>query len=218
MTPIEVHGVVTGKWRENCYVVSNGDGRALVIDPGDETDKIATYVDEHRLRPVAILVTHAHYDHVSALPGLVERYSVPWYVHSSEQYTLRHANLMRKVFEASEPLTLPEPDGYLDQVDPPTEIGELWPSIIETPGHSRGGVSFMIGDALFPGDTLFKRGVGRVDLPGGDREQLKESLLLLTRLAPSLMVYPGHGGSAALEEILGGNLDLRDLLDERQTD
>jgi hydroxyacylglutathione hydrolase len=216
MTSTLVHGIVNGKWRENCYIVSGPDGSALVIDPGVESDRIAEYLDDHRLSPSAILVTHAHHDHVGALPALIERYSVPWYIHSNEQHTLKHMNLLRKFFDAAQPLKLPEPDGYVDELGSPLTIEGFHPEFVETPGHTRGGVSFIIGDALFPGDTLFRRGVGRVDLPGGDPHVLGQSLFRLSRLAPTMVVYPGHGNSTTLADVLSNNLDLRKMLDERQ--
>ena len=216
MTSPQVHVILNGRWKENCYVISDSDREALLIDPGDEPERIADFLDSQHLAPLAILVTHGHHDHTDALPALTRRYSVPWYIHSREQYTLRHRNLLRKMFDAAEPIDLPLPDGFLDQMGSPLSIGSFDLEVIDTPGHTRGGVSFVIGDCLFSGDTLFRKSIGRVDLPGGDRRVLGNSLRALSLLAPDLTVFPGHGDSDKLAKILNDNCELWTILDENQ--
>jgi hydroxyacylglutathione hydrolase len=214
MSSHHVHRVVNGKWKQNCYVISAANNEALMIDPGDEAERIADYVDEKGLTLLAILVTHGHHDHTGAIPYLKERFGVPWFVHSLEKSTLKQANLIRKVFDSSEPIVLPEPDGYFDEMDSPLDLGVFSIDVHETPGHTVGSVSFLLDDLLFTGDTLFKRAIGRVDLPGGDKQAIRASLSHMIGLNHAFMVHPGHGSSAALGSVIEINDQLRVILNE----
>jgi hydroxyacylglutathione hydrolase len=214
MSSHHVHRIVNGKWKQNCYVISAPNNEALVIDPGDEADRIADYLDQQGLSLLAILVTHGHYDHTGAIPGMKERLGVPWFIHSSEKSTLKQANLIRKVFDSSEPIVLPEPDGYFDQMDSPLNFGAFNIDVHETPGHTVGGVSFLLDDLLFTGDTLFKRAIGRVDLPGGDKQAIRASLSHLSGLNHEFIVHPGHGSSAVLGTVIEINDQLRAIINE----
>ena len=94
----EVCAVVTGSWQENCYVVSDAAGNAVIIDPGDDAGAITSLIQENRLRPFAILATHAHHDHVGAAALLKHRYDIPFYLHSADQKLLKRMNFYRRLF------------------------------------------------------------------------------------------------------------------------
>lgn len=208
---IEVRKIVTGRWNENCYVLANGTGVCLLVDPGDDAAEIQRVIESACWKVLAILNTHGHYDHVSAVAALKDRFDVPFYLHSKDRKLLRSVNLYRKMFGDEGLVAVPEVDHSLDDLGTPLQIGDFTIEIIPTPGHSPGGVCFLVGHRLFTGDTLFKGGVGRVDLPGGDLDVLRDSLGVLARLDPNTVVYPGHGDQTTIAEELEHNAVLREV-------
>ncbi|MDR3310006.1 MAG: MBL fold metallo-hydrolase [Oscillospiraceae bacterium] len=179
-----------GHLETNCYVVADEITlECAIIDPGAEATTILNYIEERRLAPRAIFITHAHFDHIMALPALDEELRVPVYVHPKELAgeTSRSEAKLSAAFDLRE-----YKDG--DTVD----VGGLSFGVIETPGHTPGGVTLLCGDALFTGDTLFKDSCGRTDL-GGDMDVLLASLRKLAALPGDFEVYPGHAEATTLE-------------------
>jgi glyoxylase-like metal-dependent hydrolase (beta-lactamase superfamily II) len=203
--------VVTGSWQENCYVVSDAAGNAVIVDPGDDASAITSLIADDRLRPLAILATHAHHDHVGAAAPLQQSYGIPLYLHSADQKLLKRMNFYRRLFEKADPVEIAEVDVLLDEIRE-LELGEFRIRVLETPGHTPGSVCFAFDDTLFCGDVLLKEKVGRVDLPGGERETLAESLRVLAKLPPQTSLFPGHGEMTTLSTELASNEQLRDLL------
>lgn len=197
--PLLIKRFVTGKWRENCYVLSDSKGDAVVVDPGGNAEAIIRYAAASKLRVRAIVNTHAHYDHVGAVAAIRHRFKTPFYLHTADKKLLRSANLYRKVFDGTAPIDIPEVDAALEKVKT-LVCGSLKFRVISTPGHTPGSVCLLAQGNLFTGDLLFKGKVGRTDLPGGDKKALKASLKRLSRLPPDTMVYPGHGGSTTLSK------------------
>ena len=204
---VKVWAVVTGNWKENCYVVHDAEGDAVVIDPGGEAEAIIGYIQNNKLKAQSILNTHGHYDHVAAVKELQTRLEVPFYLHSKDLRLLKSANLYRKLFDVYEPIAVPEVDRFTDQVGSPIHLGGLSVEVIASPGHTKGSVCFLIEDNLFSGDTLFRGAIGRVDLPGGDRSDLDGSLRILGQLPPATKVYPGHGEPTAIQQELRTNVE-----------
>ena len=216
MTGQVVQKITNGRWRQNCYVVRGASGNALIIDPGGDSERIIEYIEDNALKPRAILNTHAHYDHIGAVAAVKSEFSVPFYLHSGEMANLKHANLYRKLFDDDVPITVPEVDCYLDQVETLESIEGLPIRVLFTPGHTRGGVSFQIEDCLFTGDTLFKGSIGRTDLPGGNSVFLSESLRELGLIPPGTVIYPGHGTATTMADELQNNSELRKAIDANQ--
>ena len=179
-----------GYLRANCYIVSDDEaGLCAVIDPGGEPEKILGYLREHALKCGAILLTHAHDDHVGGVYGLKEATSAPVYLHAADiGLTVRRTG--RCFREPDDLRTYAEGDEL--------EIGSLRFRIIETPGHTPGGVTIACGRALFTGDTLFKGSTGRADL-GGDFAAELRSLRKLALLPGDYEVYPGHADATTLQ-------------------
>lgn len=203
---LTIHRVVTGRWRENCYVAHDDAGEAFVVDPGADAATIDTCITELGLRVRAILLTHGHFDHIGAVAALRERHRVPCLLHEHDHKLVRRANLYRAIFDSDDPIEVPSVDPLPADWDPFT-IAELPIEAIHTPGHTPGGVCFRIGDDLFSGDTFHQGQVGRVDLPGGDAQQLANSLAQLRTLAPEIRVHPGHGAATTIgAEAEGGAL------------
>lgn len=203
---LTIHKIATGRWRENCYVVHGASDQAAIIDPGADCDEIEACIAEVGLEVKLILLTHGHFDHIGAVAALRRRHGVPCLLHLDDHKLVRRANLYRLLFESDEPIEVPAVD--------PLSVGEASFTIagmkveaIHTPGHTPGSVCFLIGDDLFSGDTFHRGRCGRVDLPGGDAEELARSLERLRGLAPDIRVHPGHGDETTVGvEVDGGAL------------
>ena len=193
-----VQSIVTGPFRENTYIVSDQvSSQCVLIDPGDEDQKIIHILEENNLQPIAILNTHAHLDHIGAVTEIKERYTVPFYLHIAEKPVLESYQISTKMFGLQEKDT-PSVDKWIKSGGP-LKIGPFLFSIIETPGHTPGGCSYVIEDCVFVGDTLFQGSIGRTDLPGGDWPTLENSLVkLMTSLNLDITVYSGHGPVTSL--------------------
>ena len=217
-TALCVNRVVTGPWRENCWVLAGTADEALVIDPGDEAGKIVALLAAKHLRPLAVLVTHGHHDHVGAAAELCARFDVPFLMHPAEKRTLASANFFRVTFDKRSPIELPTLERWLPAEEADIEIGSLRVHVVPTPGHTPGGVSFIFNapngepDLVFCGDTLVGGNVGRADLPGGCRETLTASLRRLAKFDPSSLLFPGHGDATDLATELETNKSFREAL------
>ncbi len=206
----EILRLVTGPWKENCYLIFGRSREAIVIDPGDDFPAIAELIDRERLQVLAVLNTHAHYDHLGAVQDVKERYSVPFYLHSADNRLLKAANFYRQMFLGTHAIRIPEVDQDLAAATALT-FGEIRVETLHTPGHTPGGVCFWInGEILITGDTVLARSIGRTDLPGGNRTQLLGSVdALFARFPAQTIIYPGHGEAASIGTVREENLDLR---------
>lgn len=187
-----IHKIVLGPYQENCYVIVHEASReALVIDPGDEAQALIETFQREDIRPVRILLTHGHVDHVGAVDALRNAFAVP--VHLSEvdmEYVRRGAPAFG---------TMEEPDAWLTEGEEIEFHGETL-RVMNTPGHSKGSVSFLMGAHLFSGDVLFQGSIGRTDLPGGDYDELIDTIRSrFLILDPKIRVYPGHGPETILD-------------------
>ena len=180
-----------GQLETNCYIVTDEDTLSCaVIDPGDESNTILDYIEEHGLHCRAIFITHGHYDHTMAARAVAEQTGAPIYMHRLDAAaTLENA-----------PYRFSPPEGtrFYAEGDE-IAVGNLRFRVLETPGHSPGGVTLLCENALFTGDTLFRGDCGRADLPGGDLAVLMASLRKLYALPGDWEVYPGHMDSTTLD-------------------
>ena len=197
---IQIEQIRTGVIQENCYLVYNEEA-LLIIDPGAEAAKLIQEITRLGKKPAAILLTHTHYDHIGAVEELRHHYQIPVYVSPLEQAWLsnpilnlsglgRHddiANIIVQPVEHEFKLT-----DY--------EIGGMKFSVVPTPGHSIGSVSFVFDDFVVVGDALFKGSIGRTDLHTGDMQQLLHSITTyLFTLPEEFPVYPGHGDATTIQ-------------------
>lgn len=195
---IHIEHFTFNAFQTRCCVVRDEDGSCAFVDPGcsspDEIAKITDMVSGQGLKPVCIMLTHAHFDHIYGVSALAARYGIPVYAHKEEMFTIETTN--PHVCSAYG-LPLPElftfvPVSGSDTID----VGNLHFEVIETPGHSRGGLCFYerTEGVLFSGDTLFAGAIGRTDHPGGDYDVLMRSIFeKLLMLDGSVTVIPGHG-------------------------
>lgn len=178
-----------GHMEANCYIVTDeATLECAVIDPGDETNTIMDYIEEHRLKPKAILLTHGHYDHTGAAESVSEETGAPIWMNKAD-YT--EDSGARYKYAAPEGVKFLS-DGNI------IEVGSLRFRVLETPGHSPGSVTYMCEDVLFTGDTLFRGSCGRCDLEDGDMSKMLMSLKRLYELPQDYEVYPGHAGASTL--------------------
>lgn len=186
----------------NCYLVWDDDGEAFVVDPGGKADEVADFIGEQKLRLNWIILTHGHGDHIGGVAGLRGICKNGVAVHEKDAEYLLSA---RKNFSSysGEPVELAAADRLLRDGDE-LKVGKMDIKVIHTPGHTLGGISLLVSEngakALFSGDTLFARSIGRTDLPGGDEDTLMQSLKKLEPLPDDLGVYPGHGPATVLGE------------------
>lgn len=182
-----VERVVVGPLATNSYLTCERD-ECVLVDPGDEGETLLRRLNRRAL--AAVVATHLHFDHVSAVVDVVEATGAPFYAHSADWRLYRELNAMALDwgFEIPE-LPTPKPPGER----------LWWLEVLHTPGHTPGSIS-LVGDGyVLTGDTLFHMSVGRTDLPHGDWSQLMQSLCTLLRLPPHYVVYPGHGPHSYIE-------------------
>lgn len=182
----------------NCYIVASEETKkAIVVDPGDEAETILGKVEELGLQVDLIVNTHAHFDHTMALAKVKAATGARFAIHPLEVPGLsRKPGGFADWFGPMDPL--PEPDFTLDDGDKASVDG-LELTVIHTPGHSPGGICLLGDGFVLTGDTLFMLSVGRADVPGGNWDQLLESIRTRLFVLPDeTMVYPGHGGRSKI--------------------
>lgn len=199
MAAYKVEGYQVGQIMTNCYLVSNEETKELVIiDPGDQADLLARKIDESGAKPMAILLTHGHFDHVLAVNELAEQYQIPVYAHENEKKQLhstaveffphlgRSGEIRVDHFISGEPLL---------------KLAGFEIKVFMTPGHTQGGVCYYFEKEglLFSGDTLFFGSIGRTDFPGGSYKDLIQSVeTKLFPLPEDVIVYPGHNNATSI--------------------
>lgn len=202
--------IPVGMLEANCYLLGcSVTRRAILIDPGAEPERILDQVRSSALDVTAIVHTHGHFDHIGATEAVLAGLPapVPVMAHPADMYLYTpESRAWGKQFGYPPPEQPVTASAVLSDASI-IEVGALRIEVIETPGHTPGSVSLRCGDyLLISGDTLFRRGIGRTDLPGGDEEAIYESIV--TRLYPlpeSLAVYPGHGAETTIGEERRGN-------------
>ena len=183
----------------NLYVVSE-NGRGFIVDAVLASDDVCQYIKENNIKIDFILQTHTHYDHVLGLKYYKDLYNVDVYAASEAREIANDPNY-NLAFDYPD-LVVPI-DKYLDDNE---LISDFDIRVLKTPGHSLDSTSYLIGDILFSGDTLFNLSIGRTDLPGGNYGQIISSIMeKLAKLAKDTKVYPGHGNSTTIGYELKNN-------------
>lgn len=198
-----IEGFPAGVFATNCYVVATAPGsECLVIDPGqDSAPALGETLAAHRLKPVAVLATHGHLDHIWSVRPVCGAHGVPAYIHPADRALLSDpaAGLppLGGGWELMAGLTFTEPDDVVELADGMTlRLAGLEIIVNHAPGHTPGSVAFRLaaGHTMFSGDLLFARSIGRTDLPGGDHPAMLASLARVCLTLPDeTIVLPGHG-------------------------
>jgi glyoxylase-like metal-dependent hydrolase (beta-lactamase superfamily II) len=185
---------------ENCFLIRRRDtSSAVVIDPGLQANRVRAAIDEEALSVERILVTHGHIDHVAGLPAIHEETGAPIAMHPDDVEILDWAYFAQLPFlpKGFQRFEIDQPLAHGTSVD----FADLTIQVLHTPGHTEGSVCFLFGLDCFAGDTLFLRGIGRTDLPGGNMGKIVFSIRnVLYALPPKTVIYPGHGPKTTIEE------------------
>lgn len=202
---LTVQRIPVGMGQANCYIISN-EKEALIIDPGAEAGTIQKAIDGLAVTPVAILLTHTHYDHIGAVDETRKIFDVPVYVAAEEDSWLGDPskNLSQMI---GMPFIVDAAD-HLFNPDETLEIGDFTFKVLATPGHSPGGVSFVFDEDKFviSGDALFAGGIGRSDFPGSNGRQLLNGIReQLFTLPGDYKVYSGHGPETTIQHEIDTN-------------
>jgi glyoxylase-like metal-dependent hydrolase (beta-lactamase superfamily II) len=197
---LKVEMLTVGPVAENCFLVRReGSDRVLIVDPGEEPERILAKLEEIGGKAEAILITHCHFDHIGAVSPVAAATGAPVYCPEVEAPVL--ANIMAFVpWDGFGPYESYEADKTVAGGET-LELAGLEVAVIFTPGHSPGHVTYSVRgeDAIFSGDVIFQGSVGRVDLPGGDGPTLIESIRALVDSHPAeTTIYPGHMGTTTL--------------------
>ncbi|WP_404458582.1 MBL fold metallo-hydrolase [Sutcliffiella horikoshii] len=196
-----------GPLQTNAYLLINERKECLIFDPGSEGQAFNSYLEENALKPLAILLTHAHFDHIGAVDAVRKHWDVPVYVHKKEKNWLGDPSLNGSQFFQLGPITA-NPADHLIQSEDKLVISNFELEVLFTPGHSPGSVSFYheASKVVFAGDALFAGSIGRTDLPGGNHDQLIQSIhnKLLT-LPEETTVLSGHGMTTTIEKEMDSN-------------
>lgn len=210
---MKVLSISVGAMDVNCYIVYGDESiECAIVDPGDDADKILDLIERTNLRPKYILLTHGHFDHIGAVKEIKEKTGAQIAIHpeDAQHLTDESRNLSSLIGKPS--IQLP-PDILVEDGDT-LEVGNITLKVIHTPGHTKGGVTYMGENILFTGDTLFEGSVGRTDFPGGNFSHLMKSISeKLMTLDMSMSIYPGHGGKSTLAEEGRFNIFLQDMED-----
>jgi len=179
---MKIRQLVISPFSTNCYVLIDGI-EAAVIDPGGETQKIIEEVDKNGAILKYIILTHFHLDHTLSAQEIKKEKVAKILIHEDEKKFLKF-----------------EPDEFLTE-EGKIKIGETYLKVIHTPGHTKGSISLLGDGFIFTGDTIFKDGFGRTDLPGGSPADLELSIIKLKKLFKTGMkIYPGHGDIFTYQE------------------
>ncbi len=191
----------------NCYGIVT-DTAAVVIDPGTFNLDIVNFLKQNSDKARLILITHAHYDHIGGAKRLRDETGVKIAIGKNDEFALSDASFnLSAVFGTPIPCFNAD---YTIEDEEEFTVGDITVKAFETPGHTRGGMCYAVNDCLFSGDMLFYETVGRVDLPGGNACDMKQSLdRIMWLFDDSVKVYPGHGEATTIGHERKNNIYLR---------
>lgn len=196
---ISIHSLVLGMVQTNCYLITNeATKEAVIIDPAGEADRLCRFIDSRGLKPVAVLLTHGHFDHVMAVPEVTKKYGIKAYAHEDEAEVMASPYLNGCEMIGARVSVKPD-EVFTDKAK--LVFGDMLFEVIFTPGHTQGGVCFYMPQVkkLLCGDTLFEASVGRTDLPTGSMSTLIRSIReRLFVLDDDVEALPGHGPSTTI--------------------
>lgn len=199
---MKIDYLILGGYQTNCYVLRNDDSAkdCLIIDPGLEAGELIEFLDEQKLIPVAVVLTHGHIDHIAGVAALRSRFpETKVYIHNLDAEMLTEPNINLSAMSGLAFVTDPE-DMSLKERDV-IDLAGVKLLVLHTPGHTPGGISLYSKEAsiVFVGDTLFADSIGRTDFPGGSMSQLLNSVReKLFTLPEETQVYPGHGPATTI--------------------
>lgn len=198
MDKVKIQILPVGMLEANCYILSDQEaGEGIIVDPGDEAEKIAAAVEDQGLKIKYIINTHGHYDHIGADLELRERFGAELLVHEADGHMLEDPLANLSFIKPSIKNTEVKADRLLKEGEV-ISSGGIRLEVIHTPGHTKGSICLLGDGYILTGDTLFEGSIGRTDLPGGSYESIINSISKLKKLPEDLKVYPGHGSPSTI--------------------
>lgn len=198
-----------GIYGANCYIISKNK-ETLIVDPGGDADEIIEYIDKNNLKPLAIILTHGHGDHIGGVNELISKYDLEVYINKKDEELLLDGEKNLSIYmPLKKEITVEEYKTF--KSGEILNINNYKIETIGTPGHTRGSTCFLIEKKLFTGDTLFKGTVGRTDLYGGSEnllDSIKEKILVLDG---DIEIYSGHGVESTIAEEIATNPFLKGI-------
>ncbi len=189
---MQIKRFILGDLMTNCYVAYDGDTKdCVIIDPAVYSEKVVNFIDKNQLKVNCILLTHCHFDHIMGCNQLIEKYNTKALI---SEFDGKHITELNREFAEIKDINA---DAVLKDGDK-IKFGNTTLNVIETPGHTPGGVSFYTDGVLFSGDTLFKLSVGRTDFLMGNFNHLEGSIKKLYNLPDETVVHSGHGFSTKI--------------------
>jgi hydroxyacylglutathione hydrolase len=189
---VEIHTLVVGKLQTNCYILKSGS-EAIIVDPGDEPERILRFIKDIRVTPARIVATHTHFDHVLGVDGVRKATKALFMIHRDDLPMLESMQSRVRQFMGFEVSPPPKVDSYLKDGES-LKLGDETIRVLHTPGHSPGSISLSGTGYVLTGDAIFNQSIGRTDLPGGDLNTLVHSIReRLFKLDDDTTIYPGHG-------------------------
>ncbi len=194
---VKLHTLVVGRLQTNCYILQS-NSTALVIDPGDEPERILRFIGDIAVKPSKIIATHTHFDHVLGVNAIRAKLNIPFLIHRDDLSMLESMQSRVRQFMGLSVPPPPRVDQFLAEGES-IIVGQDKVKVIHTPGHSPGSISLAGRGYVLTGDALFNQSIGRTDLPGGDLDALVRSITdRLFSLADDTIVYPGHGPETSI--------------------
>ena len=194
-----IHKLTIGPLQTNCYIVYDENTlQGMIVDPACEDNKITDYIEQNNIKIEKIYLTHCHFDHISGVNWLKEKYNIPVIAFNIEEEGIKNKNI-----NLSEYVTGKEVSVICDKLvfeNDEIEVGNMLFKVIHTPGHTSGSSCLYDGENLISGDTIFADTYGRTDLPTANQHQMLKSVDKLLQLPPNTNVYPGHGENTTIEE------------------
>lgn len=202
--------IVVGPLEANSYIISDEITKnAIVVDPGDEPDRIIDEINGSGLKLDSIICTHAHFDHIGAAGDLKKATDAKLLLNKNDLETYSLAKDQAALWGYSVD-DLPQPDGFIDEGDE-IKVGNLGFRIMHSPGHSKGGICLYGEGILVTGDTIFAGSIGRTDFPGGSIEELKKSFKRIIELPEDTKIYSGHGPETTIRRERVENFFMNEL-------
>lgn len=190
---MKIERIVVGLYEENCYLIIKDD-KCIIVDPGDEKEKIISKIEKLKLNVIGVLITHAHFDHVGALNAILDRYNVPIYYHN-----VNNEIEYNKLIDVKE-------EKYI--------FDDFKFEIIFTPGHRSDSVTYYFYEEniMFTGDFLFRGTIGRTDLEYASINEMKKSIEKIKDYSDDIVIYPGHGDLSNLKFEKEYNMFFKDII------
>ncbi|MGE4266135.1 MAG: MBL fold metallo-hydrolase [Deferribacterales bacterium] len=195
---MDIEIVITGPLGVNTYIVEN-NGNAVIFDAGGNEEDIEAHLEAKELKPVALVNTHGHFDHIGAIYPLMKKYDLPFYMHKEDEFLLAQGKKVMQMYGFGD-MEIPAVTSYLEHGQK-LDLGGIVLDVIHTPGHTPGGCCFYIDGikSVITGDTLFLESVGRTDFPYSSTQSLVDSINeRLFTLEGHTVVYPGHGAKSTI--------------------